>query len=51
MTYTPNPPPTLIPPHGGYRQLASYQMTEIIYDLTVLFCKQYKSYLTYKTYE
>jgi hypothetical protein len=24
--------PTLIPPHGGYRDLQSYQMTEIVYD-------------------
>jgi four helix bundle suffix protein len=41
----------LIPPHGGYRKLKSYQMAEIIYDLTVAFCDRYKSYLTYKTYE
>jgi restriction system protein len=30
--------PTLIPPHGGYRDLKSYQMAEIIYDATVVFC-------------
>lgn len=41
----------LIPPHGGYRKLQSYQMAEIIYDATVAFCDRYKSYLTYKTYE
>lgn len=40
----------LIPPHGGYRNLKSYQMAEIIYDLTVIFCKKYMSYKTYKTY-
>ncbi len=34
----------LIPPHGGYRSLKSYQMAEIIYDLTVIFCNKYKSY-------
>lgn len=45
----------LIPPHGGYRSLKSYQNSEIFYDLTVKFCelhvdktnmsnKSYKSY-------
>ena len=33
----------LIPPHGGYRQLKSYQTTTLIYDLTVEFCKRYIS--------
>lgn len=28
---------TLIPPHGGYRDLQSYQMAEIVYDATVSF--------------
>ncbi|MBM4402527.1 MAG: four helix bundle protein [Candidatus Cloacimonetes bacterium] len=32
---------TLIPPHGGYRKLKSYQTAEIIYDLTVEFTKRY----------
>lgn len=32
---------TLIPPHGGYRDLKSYQMTEIIYDATVAFCDRF----------
>jgi len=31
----------LIPKHGGYRELKSYQMTEIIYDATVVFCDRY----------
>jgi len=31
----------LIPPHGGYRSLKSYQTTEIIYDLTVEFCRRW----------
>ena len=31
----------LIPPHGGYRELKSYQMAEIIYDATVLFCDRF----------
>ena len=30
--------PQLIPPHGGYRDLKSYQMAEIIFDATVAFC-------------
>lgn len=29
----------LIPPHGGYRELQSYQMAEIVYDATVAFCE------------
>jgi len=31
----------LIPPHGGYRQLKSYQNAEIVYDGTVKFCDRY----------
>jgi restriction system protein len=27
----------LIPPHGGYRDLKSYQMAEIVHDATVVF--------------
>ncbi len=27
----------LILPHGGYRELQSYQMSEIVYDATVVF--------------
>jgi four helix bundle suffix protein len=27
-----------IPPHGGYRNLLSYQKAEIVYDATVYFC-------------
>jgi four helix bundle suffix protein len=34
-------PPQLIPPHGGYRDLKSYQMAEIVYDATVVFCDRY----------
>ena len=30
--------PTLIPPHGGYRDLKSYQMAEIVHDATAVFC-------------
>lgn len=30
--------PQLIEAHGGYRRLKSYQMAEIIYDATMIFC-------------
>ena len=36
-------PPKLIPPHGGYRTLQSYQMAEIVYDATVVFCDSFIS--------
>lgn len=36
---------------GGYKDLEAYKNTTIIYDFTVAFCKKYKPYLTYKTYE
>ena len=28
----------LIPPHGGYRELKSFQHSELVYDSTVKFC-------------
>jgi four helix bundle suffix protein len=31
----------LIPPHGGYRNLKAYQMSEIVYDATVKFCTKF----------
>ncbi len=33
--------PQLIPPHGGYRELQSYQMAEIVYDATIVFCNRF----------
>jgi restriction system protein len=30
--------PGLIPPHGGYRKLASFRSAQQVYDATVLFC-------------
>jgi four helix bundle suffix protein len=33
--------PQLIPPHGGYRELLSYQMAEIVLDATVVFCNRF----------
>ena len=35
------PPPSLIPPHGGYRDLKSYQMAEIVFDATMAFCDRF----------
>ena len=31
----------LIPKHGGYRRLRSFQVTQLIYDITVRFCDHY----------
>jgi four helix bundle suffix protein len=33
----------LIPPHGGYQNLKSFQMSEIVYDATVAFCNRFIS--------
>lgn len=33
--------PHLIPPHGGYRNLRSYQTAELVYDYTVVFCDRF----------
>jgi restriction system protein len=33
--------PRIIPPHGGYRELQSYQMAEIVFDATVVFCGRF----------
>ena len=30
----------LIPPHGGYRELKSFQHAELVYDCTVKFCNR-----------
>ncbi len=35
------PRPGLIGPHGGYRELKSYQNAEIVYDATVKFCDRF----------
>jgi four helix bundle suffix protein len=31
----------LIPPHGGYRRLKSFQVAQLVYDVTVRFCERY----------
>ena len=44
MHRPPKEPPDgdeLIPPHGGYRKLKSFQMAELCFDVTVRFCKRY----------
>lgn len=40
----------LIPPHGGYRKLLSYQSATVVYDFTVEFCKRYMTYESNKSY-
>lgn len=35
--------PQLILAHGGYHELQSYQMSEIVYDGTVVFCNRFIS--------
>ena len=32
---------SLIPDHGGYRKLKSFQISQFIYDVTVRFCDRY----------
>jgi four helix bundle suffix protein len=34
-------PERLIPPHGGYRRLKSFQVAQLVYDVTVRFCDRY----------
>ncbi len=34
-------PEALIPKHGGYRKLRSFQVAELVYDVTVRFCDRY----------
>ncbi|MBU0714814.1 MAG: four helix bundle suffix domain-containing protein [Verrucomicrobia bacterium] len=31
----------VIPPHGGYRKLRSFQVAELVYDGTVVFCNRF----------
>ena len=33
----------LIPKHGGYRNLKSFQVAQLAYDVTVLFCERFVS--------
>jgi four helix bundle protein len=34
-------PKRLIPLHGGYRKLKSFQLAQLVYDVTVRFCDRY----------
>jgi four helix bundle suffix protein len=34
-------PEKLIPMHGGYRKLKSFQVAQLVYDVTVRFCDRY----------
>jgi four helix bundle suffix protein len=34
-------PEPLIPKHGGYRKLKSFQVSELVYDVTVRFCDRF----------
>jgi len=36
-----NQPDGFIDPHGGFRNLKSYQMSEIVYDGTTAFCDRW----------
>ncbi len=42
MPYSPSKdPPKLIPAHGGYRNVKSFQQAELVYDATVKFCDRF----------
>ncbi len=32
---------TLIPKHGGYRSLKSFQIAQLVYDITIRFCNKF----------
>ena len=34
-------PEKLLPPHGGYRKLKSFQVAQLAYDVTLRFCDRY----------
>jgi len=42
MNPTPDQP-GFIPPHGNYQGLLSYQMAEVVYDITYRFCQRFLS--------
>jgi four helix bundle suffix protein len=43
MERTMSEPENLIPKHGGYRKLKSFQIAQLAYDVTVRFCDRYIS--------
>jgi restriction system protein len=36
-----NEPERIIQPHGGYRKLRSFQVAQVVYDATVIFCERF----------
>ena len=40
----------IIPPHGGYKKLLSFQRAEIVYDAMVNFCQRFLDKLD-RTYD
>lgn len=40
----------LIPKHGGYRKLKSFEAATLVYDLTAAFCDRYMTYKTNKSH-
>lgn len=49
MTYS-SEKENLIPAHGGYRNLRSFQNATLVYDLTVEFCEKHMTYETNMSY-
>jgi four helix bundle suffix protein len=41
MNFSPKDSTNLIPAHGGYRELKSFQQAELVYDSTVKFCDRF----------
>ena len=35
--------PQIVLPHGGYRKLTAFQKSEIVYQMTVVFCRRFLS--------
>jgi len=46
-------PSSSLPPHGGYRNLKSFQAAEIVFDFTMELCKKYidRTHGTNRTYD
>ena len=39
----PSPSHRIVPPHGGYRELRSFQAAQAVYDATAIFCDRFVS--------
>ena len=33
--------PQIVLPHGGYRKLTAFQKSEVVYQMTVVFCRRF----------